>query len=187
MRPEEQAELIAFLNEQDAKKTRRRKPHHLPTDRYLGNAYEYHLSLCARHHGQPFLNEGLAQELVSALNFYRKRGDLLVYAYCVMPDHIHIVCKLQRRFAVSRPRVVNGVEVPAGVFLFMQLYKRWTSRRAHAFGIPAPLWQRDFYDRIRREKEDMSSLIRYVLENPIRRGLTKEIGEWKWAGTPDPA
>ena len=41
-----------------------------------------------------------------------------------------------------------------------------------------PLWQRRFHDRAVRHDEDLTSLARYIVANPLRAGLVERISEY---------
>jgi len=41
---------------------------------------------------------------------------------------------------------------------------------------PQVKWQKNFYDHILRRDEDVAKQVRYILENPVRKGL---INNWK--------
>ena len=43
------------------------------------------------------------------------------------------------------------------------------------------LWQAGYNDRILRDDEQSESIARYILENPIRAGLTTTWGEYPYA------
>ena len=45
------------------------------------------------------------------------------------------------------------------------------------------LWQPGYHDRILRDDESTEATARYILENPIRAGLTRQIGEYPYAGS----
>jgi len=45
------------------------------------------------------------------------------------------------------------------------------------------LWQPGYYERILRDDEATEAVARYILENPIRAGLTGELGEYPYAGS----
>jgi len=73
-------------------------------------------------------------------------------AWVLMPDHLHIVLQLS-----------HGALCRA-----MQAFK---SRTARAQGAAGPIWQAGFYDHCIRNHEDLLRQARYVIENPLRRGL----------------
>ena len=40
------------------------------------------------------------------------------------------------------------------------------------------LWQRGYYDRAIRSDEDLPSIARYIVGNPIRAGLVTSVGQY---------
>jgi len=45
------------------------------------------------------------------------------------------------------------------------------------------LWQKSYYDHILRKQEDVVSIVRYILENPVRKGLVKHPDEYPFSGS----
>jgi hypothetical protein len=43
------------------------------------------------------------------------------------------------------------------------------------------LWQEGFHERVLRSDESTEAAMRYVLENPVRAGLTRAIGDYPFA------
>lgn len=56
----------------------------------------------------------VARMFLNALQFYRRRGDLLLHAYVVMPEHVHLL------LTPLKGRSISDV---------MKLLKRYTSRQ----------------------------------------------------------
>ena len=83
-----------------------------------------------------------------------------------MPNHVHLL-------------VLN---VGGSLIDFMRLFKGRSSKslRQHVEG---PLWQRSFHDHILRRNEDISGVLRYLLENPVRAGLTNDWTTYPWCGS----
>ena len=77
-------------------------------------------------------------------------------AWVLMPDHLHIVLQLTHG-PLSRA---------------IQAFKSRTARAINLIGgTAAPVWQAGFYDHCIRDDEDLLRQARYVIENPVRRGL----------------
>lgn len=95
------------------------------------------------------------------------RHELMCPAYCLMPDHAHIVwvgCapKSDQRLAIR--------------FL-----------RAHTSPLLAPYtWQQQPYDHVLRENERgrdaLASVCHYVVENPVRRALAEKWHDYPFSG-----
>ncbi len=45
------------------------------------------------------------------------------------------------------------------------------------------LWQKGFYDHVLRSREAVDAAAWYILNNPVRRGLVKEMYEWPQSGS----
>jgi hypothetical protein len=43
-------------------------------------------------------------------------------------------------------------------------------------------WQKDFFDHILRKDESLPSVIRYILENPVRKGLVSDWRDYTFKG-----
>jgi REP element-mobilizing transposase RayT len=116
--------------------------------------------------GACFLNDPRIGELVAdALRFWHGKRYRLV-AWCVMPNHVHVICTL----------------LPGqGLAAVLQSWKSFTARRANAIlGRTGTFWQREYYDRLIRDKEELARAVRYVVSNPERAGLK----DWRWVWSP---
>mgnify|MGYP001815378511 FL=1 len=90
-------------------------------------------------------------------------------AFCVMPDHVHVI-------VLNRKHPLQSV---------VRLIKRETTQALWRLGVPRPLWQRGYYDHAIRRNEGLFKTIRYVLMNPVRAGLAEDWREYPWAGSFD--
>jgi len=104
----------------------------------------------------------VARRLLAARN--SRRGP--VVAYCVMPDHVHIVL-------AGAPDVVQWVRE----------FKAGTTAELRREDPGARPWQRSFHDRcLPLHGESLDAAVTYVLENPVRAGLVARVADWPWAG-----
>jgi putative transposase len=112
----------------------------------------------------------------------RRRFDMRVYGYVVMPEHVHLL--------LSEPE--HDTLAEAIHYLKLSFAKRLRSRRLGAPGSPLfwanlgsdkpnPFWQKRYYDRNVRDAREFSVKLRYLHRNPVKRGLVKEPGDWKWS------
>ncbi len=88
-----------------------------------------------------------------------------ISAWCVMPNHVHVVFQPIGGHALAE---------------ILHTWKSYTAKEANRLlerkGI---FWQREYYDHLVRNEEDFQRVVRYVLENPQRAGLS----DWPWVGT----
>ncbi len=117
-----------------------------------------------RSHGSCLFNtEAYARIVADAMaHFDGKRYELL--AWCVMPNHVHAVLKLP-----------PGEQLDA----VMHSWKSFTSHEINKrTGEKGTVWQKESYDHLIRDGEDLRNQVAYVLDNPKKAGLR----EWKWVG-----
>ena len=99
-----------------------------------------------------------ARSLVRALRQEQRAGRAGTLAYVVMPDHLHWLMELRGKASLSQ--VVGAVK----------------SVSAHR--LDRALWQRGFHDHALRREEDLPAVARYVVANPLLKGLVTRIGEY---------
>ncbi len=105
------------------------------------------LTLRAQH-GTPFSDPRLAGEVVASLNWLRANRGRVLYAWCLMPDHLHLLLQLTRR----------GHSVSA----IVRAFQTYTTRQSWGLGYHGTLWQARFYDHIVRRSEDGRRIAAYT-------------------------
>jgi putative transposase len=128
----------------------------------------YFLTTCSAFRRPLFLNAALASEVIGQLLHDAGLFEFAVLAYCAMPDHLHALLEAQSEqsdFQVFVKRFKQSTG-----FMYRQKAKE-------------PLWQHGYHERILRNDEASPAVVRYILENPIRAGLVKTIGEYPFAGS----
>jgi len=114
-----------------------------------------------------FADPAIAMAACRVILRYRNEGRYYLYAYVVMPDHVHILLKLRT----------------GALFTIVATIKATIK---HDVRHLAKLnWQPGFHDRIKRDYEESGDFVRYTLNNPVRAGLCKDPSEYPFLGTPD--
>jgi len=111
-----------------------------------------------RHHA-------LGDELVNILNHTASGRHTQFFAWCIMPDHVHLL--VQDPDIVDLVRLLKGRATP--------LARRVEPQRR--------LWQRSFYDHGLRRDESVERVAQYIFENPVRRELARSPPEYRWSGS----
>jgi hypothetical protein len=87
-----------------------------------------------------------------------------------MPDHVHLVCipLVDDNGSISLPEITRTIK----------------SESAHrinkALGRTGHVWQDESFDHILRGDESLKKKAAYILENPVRAGLTMIPREYRW-------
>jgi REP element-mobilizing transposase RayT len=147
-------------------------PHRLAGFDYADPDHAHFLTICSRLNTAPFIDVRLAGEVVASLDWLRANRGLLLYAWCLMPDHLHLLLRPGDR------------QRPLGALI--GALKSFTTRQSWGLGYRGALWQARFYDHIVRRSEDGKRIAQYILENPVRKGLVETVEAYPWSGMPDP-
>lgn len=89
-----------------------------------------------------------------------------VLAFCLMPNHLHLVVDARVAELSLAMHRVNG--------LYAQRFNRVHGYRGHLF-------QGRFHTRPIRDEAHLPGSIRYVLRNPVRAGLCAQPCNWRWS------
>jgi REP element-mobilizing transposase RayT len=123
------------------------------------------LTMCTRDRKRVFSDDQAATALVASIReLHNSRWSVL--AFCVMPDHVHVLLTILERSAIEFVRLLKGRATVA---------LRSLGHRN--------LWQTSFYDHVVRRDEDINAVMRYILENPVRQGLVEDWTEYRWSGS----
>ncbi len=122
--------------------------------------------------GQPEIAEIVAEAL-----HYRNGKVYDLLAYCIMPNHVHVVFVVGR--IASPSYQVNEDPIPLQTIL--QSLKRRTARQANLkLGRQGTFWQEENYDHVPRDSPETDRIIRYVLNNPVKAGFVDRWEDWPW-------
>ncbi|MDY6843510.1 MAG: transposase, partial [Thermodesulfobacteriota bacterium] len=97
---------------------------------------------------------------------YSQRYDLSIWAYCLMTNHIHIVCVPHKEDSLART--------------FNTLHMRYSHYFNRKKGAKGHLWQGRFFSCILDERH-LYSAIRYIENNPVRVTIVEKAYEYRWS------
>jgi putative transposase len=129
------------------------------------------------------------------LEAMRLRFRMRIYGYVVMPEHVHLLVSepeignlaeamhyLKLSFS-KRARSLTGAQVSVQRKDANLGHQRMDANLGHqqALGPNEPFWQKRYYDRNVRSVREFGIKLRYLHRNPVKRGLVREPGDWKWS------
>ena len=130
--------------------------------------HTYHLTWGTARRKPLLTDPDLTKRLIEILKQEAKGYGMLLYAYCFMPDHVHLLlCPEEGKDPMK----------------FVQRYKGKTTRIYWRVSRQAKLWQRGFYDHILRSEENLQHATRYILENPVRKGIANSFIDYPFSGS----
>jgi REP element-mobilizing transposase RayT len=167
------------------------KKHRLPIGLYKGTIRAT-FTVCTKGKMPLFTNDEVVNVFVENLRISNEKYQISNWCYVFMPDHIHILNEGKTKDS----------DLWKGVCLFKQycgyyLAKHFAQAKACGYrdGSVAAGFslregdrielQKDFYDHIHRKDEDLITHIRYLLDNPVRKGLINNWQDYKFKGSLD--
>jgi len=144
-----------------------RKRIRLPAASYIG-LRRYFLTFCCFQRHECSLEDNFNQYCIGKLREQAAAHQFSVPAYCLMPDHAHLL--------------VEALAVNSNLATFVKAFKQATGfefeRRTGE-----RLWQRYYYDHALRPKDDLDGMAWYIWLNPVRAGLCAEEKEHRFLGS----
>jgi putative transposase len=103
---------------------------------------------------------------VRILHTEAARPGLQVWAYCLMPNHVHLIVVVRDPTCLARTiRRAHGQ------------YAQWVNARQ---GWSGHLWANRFYS-APMDDAHLWAAVRYVESNPVRAGLTAKAEDYRWS------
>lgn len=134
--------------------------------RKQSNSKVYHIMLRGNEKKDIFLDDEDREKFISIIREKNKEKKWLIYAYCLMDNHVHLL-------------INEGMETIASIMQKINTsYAYYFNKKYNRVG---HLLQ----DRYRSENiEDDSYLlaaVRYIHNNPVKAGIVKDASQYKWS------
>ena len=145
----------------------RRKQNRLPRGSYTGRNW-YFVTICTANRANHFVAQQLVDVTLRALRESCVANAFDVYAYCFMPDHLHLE--------------LVGLSDRSNLATMMRAFKGSAVAKARVCGVHN-LWQKGFYDHVLRPGEPENSVAWYIFNNPFRKNLVANPRDWPHSGS----
>ena len=115
----------------------------------------------------PAVDMRRAQIVIDSIRWLHMQKRWKCKGYVIMPDHIHIVFVLEADQTLSK---------------VMSSFGKYTARRLNELtGCKGRIWQHGFYDHCLRNDESYIRHLRYICENPVRKGWAQKAEDWPFS------
>jgi putative transposase len=128
--------------------------------------FPYHVTQRGNRRECTFFEEGDYKRYRTILGESARRAGAQVWAYCLMPNHVHLIVVpadedgLRRTFADAHRRYTGLINAR----------QQWTGH----------LWQGRF-GAVAMDEAHLLAAARYVALNPVRANLVKQARDWPWS------
>ncbi len=127
----------------------------------------YHVIARGNHRQKTFLHEQDYQAYLERIAKYRRKHGVVIHAYCLMPNHVHLLLETT---VEPLAKFMQGVQQS-----YTQYFNRVHNKVGHLF--------QGRYKAIVCEKEPyLFALIRYIHLNPVRAKLVRLPEQYPYSG-----
>jgi len=127
----------------------------------------YHVTQRGNYRQRVFQDDTDRQQYLRWLIEYKRKHKLLVWAWCLMENHIHLICLPRTDRALADALRDTHMR-----------YANYFNRRRG--GVSGHLWQGRYYS-CACDAMHAWEAMRYVERNPVRAGLVRRAEEYAWS------
>jgi len=125
--------------------------------------WRYFVTISTNYRELYFENKENVEYCVNILRDVSASHKFKILAYCFMPDHLHLL--------------IEGEEEDSDFRKFMSVFKQRTNFLFKKTKDEA-LFQENYYEHVLRKEEDTIQVVRYILNNPVRKELVAEFRDY---------
>jgi putative transposase len=144
-----------------------RRPGRIKGFNYLG-FHRYSATICTHLRKPACSSSDVVTPALSTIRQCAAAFGFAIHAYCFMPDHVHLV--------------LAGTNEGAD---FQRFMASWKQRTGYEFKqrTMEKLWQESYFDHVLRDDEQTIVAVKYVLENPVRKGMVRRFDDYPYSGS----
>ena len=136
--------------------------------RVIAPEFPHHIIQRGNRRQKVFFNEDDYSQYLRLLNSYSHRFKVDILAYCLMPNHIHLIATPHEDGSLAK---AIG-ETHRNYTRFINFREKWRGY----------LWQGRFSSYILDERY-LLAVARYILLNSVKAGIVKKPWDYRWAST----
>jgi putative transposase len=127
----------------------------------------HHITQRGNNRADVFFDDDDRNYYIKTLIKYCNQFQVKVWAYCLMSNHIHLLAIPRYDFSLARSIGRTNL-----------IYTQYINKKYNRSG---RLWQNRFFSCLIDKEEFLWSVTKYIETNPVRNGLVKQAGEYKWS------
>jgi len=134
--------------------------------RKKSNTGIYHIIIRGINRQNIFEDDVDKEKFLETINHYKSISSYEIYSYCLMDNHIHLLIK-----EIEEP-ISTSIKRISGRYVYW--YNVKYDRCGHLF-------QERYKSEVVEDEEYFLTVLRYIHQNPVKAGLTKNVGDYKWS------
>ncbi len=113
--------------------------------------------------------------------WHERASRFVVYAYVIMPDHLHMLLRPTKE---NISEIMRSIKTNSS----REINRSLQHSRGHATSAMEMFaWQQSFYDHVITDDDDFRNHVEYIQYNPVRVGLCKTPEEYRFLFIDDKA
>ncbi|MEW6357647.1 MAG: transposase [Planctomycetota bacterium] len=126
----------------------------------------FHVTTRGNNRERVFLDEEDFKRYKSLLRRYRAKFEFKLYAYTLMPNHVHILLETTTGGSISK--IMHAINTAYAMY--------FNNRYDHT----GHVWQGRFHSAIVDSEDYLLEVKRYMDLNPVRAAIAKNPGNYEW-------
>ncbi|MEW6594181.1 MAG: transposase [Thermodesulfobacteriota bacterium] len=135
--------------------------------RIIAPGHPHHITQRGNNRATVFFDDEDRQTYLHLLATYARKHSVLIWAYCLMDNHIHLLAVPETETALAR-----------GIGLTNQVYTQYLNRKLARSG---RVWQNRFFSCLVGNEQYLWAVARYIERNPLKAGLAKKPKDYRWS------
>jgi len=149
-----------------------------------------HFVTCTALHWIPlFTRQDSVQIIIDCLKFLQKKDNLKLYAYVILENHLHMIVqssdieksmKSFKQYTAKELLTLLKKENVKNILEQLKFYKK-----AHHKATDFQVWEEGYQPKLISSDDMMKMKIKYIHENPLKRGYVDEAVHWRYSSARD--
>ncbi len=137
-------------------------------ERFNFKGATYHITTRCNNKQSLITNESDFERYKLILKQCKERLGFLLHNYVPMNNHTHLIIRLEVTLDISK--IMHSIN---------RWYARWYNERYERKG---HFWEDRFHGELIKDDFQLLATMRYIDLNPVKAGLCKNPGDWKYSG-----
>lgn len=132
-----------------------------------------------------FMRDVYRDIMIDSIGFCQREKDLIVYAWCIMTSHIHMIIGSKGKLLSD---ILRDLKRHTSEKLHQSILKNPTeSRREWMLNMMTPsgrgfqLWQPESHPIVLDSAKIIEQKLNYIHQNPVDAGFVHEAADWKYS------
>ena len=137
-----------------------------------------------------FSKPELAQIVLDSLDFMNSHKRLLIHAYVLMEDHIHILAssenfplEMRKLKSFTAKKIIELLQVHRRLTYFLDLLK--AGKQPFKYDQSFQVWQEGYHPQHIRDMDMYQNTMEYIHMNPVKRGFVDYPEHWRYSSSRD--